>query len=136
MCSTREARFSRENIRERLTMREVMDQLRASGIDTGGPAPYTHRMARPSPANWTASRTPRAARVARLRRRWHSHASVGRLGWRCVRRLLAGRLRSAGESGQTKAGRRPLPASHRRKQIPGTSMAQIERAMAPFACRN
>ncbi|AOZ02659.1 hypothetical protein BKK81_25985 [Cupriavidus sp. USMAHM13] len=33
--------FSRENIQERLTMREVMDQLRASGIDTGGPAPYT-----------------------------------------------------------------------------------------------
>ena len=32
--------FSRENIQERLTMREVMDQLRASGIDTGGPAPY------------------------------------------------------------------------------------------------
>ena len=33
--------FSRENIQERLTMRDVMDQLRASGIDTGGPAPYS-----------------------------------------------------------------------------------------------
>jgi len=33
--------FSRENIQERLTMREVMDQLRASGIDTGGPAPLS-----------------------------------------------------------------------------------------------
>ncbi|MBV8157543.1 MAG: DUF188 domain-containing protein, partial [Dyella sp.] len=33
--------FSRENIQERLTMREVMDQLRASGVDTGGPAPFT-----------------------------------------------------------------------------------------------
>ncbi len=33
--------FTRENIQERLTMREVMDQLRASGIDTGGPAPYS-----------------------------------------------------------------------------------------------
>ncbi|PLP97483.1 YaiI/YqxD family protein [Cupriavidus pauculus] len=32
--------FSLENIQERLTMREVMDQLRACGIDTGGPAPY------------------------------------------------------------------------------------------------
>lgn len=32
--------FSRENIQERLTMREVMDQLRGSGIDIGGPAPY------------------------------------------------------------------------------------------------
>lgn len=33
--------FSRENIQERLTMRDVMDQLRASGIETGGPAPYS-----------------------------------------------------------------------------------------------
>ncbi|RDK07481.1 YaiI/YqxD family protein [Cupriavidus lacunae] len=32
--------FSRENIQERLTLREVMDQLRGSGVDTGGPAPY------------------------------------------------------------------------------------------------
>jgi uncharacterized protein YaiI (UPF0178 family) len=30
-----------ENIQERLTMRDVMDQLRSSGIATGGPAPYT-----------------------------------------------------------------------------------------------
>ena len=33
--------FTRENIQERVTMREVMDQLRASGIDTGGPSPYS-----------------------------------------------------------------------------------------------
>jgi len=33
--------FSRENIQERLTMRDVLDQLRASGIDTGGPAPFS-----------------------------------------------------------------------------------------------
>ena len=33
--------FTRENIKERVTMREVMDQLRASGIDTGGPAAYS-----------------------------------------------------------------------------------------------
>jgi uncharacterized protein len=33
--------FTRENIRERLTMRQVMDELRSSGIATGGPAPYT-----------------------------------------------------------------------------------------------
>ncbi|WP_455286782.1 YaiI/YqxD family protein [Cupriavidus necator] len=32
--------FSRENIQERLTMRDVMDQLRGSGVDTGGPTPY------------------------------------------------------------------------------------------------
>lgn len=33
--------FSRENIQERLTMREVMEQLRSAGVDTGGPAPYS-----------------------------------------------------------------------------------------------
>ena len=33
--------FTRENIQERVTMREVMDQLRASGIDTGGPSAYS-----------------------------------------------------------------------------------------------
>jgi len=33
--------FSRENIQERLTMRDVMDQLRSAGVATGGPAPYT-----------------------------------------------------------------------------------------------
>jgi len=32
--------FSSENIQERLTMREVMDQLRNSGVQTGGPTPY------------------------------------------------------------------------------------------------
>lgn len=32
--------FSPENIQERLTMREVLDQLRGAGIDTGGPAAY------------------------------------------------------------------------------------------------
>ncbi|AOJ07135.1 YaiI/YqxD family protein [Burkholderia mayonis] len=35
--------FSRENIEERLTMRAMMDQLRSTGIDTGGPAPYSAR---------------------------------------------------------------------------------------------
>jgi uncharacterized protein len=33
--------FNRENIQERITMRDVMDQLRSTGIDTGGPAPYS-----------------------------------------------------------------------------------------------
>jgi uncharacterized protein YaiI (UPF0178 family) len=32
--------FTRENIREYLTMREVMDQLRSSGVATGGPTAY------------------------------------------------------------------------------------------------
>jgi uncharacterized protein YaiI (UPF0178 family) len=35
--------FSEENIGERLRMRDVMEQLRATGIDTGGPAPYDAR---------------------------------------------------------------------------------------------
>ncbi|WP_179401697.1 YaiI/YqxD family protein [Burkholderia guangdongensis] len=35
--------FSRENIEERLTMRAMMDQLRSTGVDTGGPAPYGTR---------------------------------------------------------------------------------------------
>lgn len=35
--------FTRDNIRERLTMRDVMDQLRNTGVDTGGPAPFSAR---------------------------------------------------------------------------------------------
>jgi uncharacterized protein len=35
--------FTRENIKERLTMRDVMDQLRSTGIETGGPAPFGTR---------------------------------------------------------------------------------------------
>src|ERR1700754_621793 len=35
--------FSRENIEERLTMRDMMEQLRSTGIDTGGPAPFSTR---------------------------------------------------------------------------------------------
>ncbi|MEN8177679.1 MAG: YaiI/YqxD family protein [Pseudomonadota bacterium] len=30
-------RYSKDNIKQRLTMRDFMDQLRGSGIDTGGP---------------------------------------------------------------------------------------------------
>ena len=33
--------FTRENIQERLTMRDVLEQLRGSGVATGGPPPYT-----------------------------------------------------------------------------------------------
>ncbi|WP_206950967.1 YaiI/YqxD family protein [Trinickia acidisoli] len=35
--------FTRENIQERLTVRDVMDQLRGVGVDTGGPAPFSTR---------------------------------------------------------------------------------------------
>ena len=39
----RGAWFSAENIEERLTVRAMMDQLRSSGVDTGGPSPYSPR---------------------------------------------------------------------------------------------
>jgi uncharacterized protein YaiI (UPF0178 family) len=34
--------YSRENIRERLNMRDFMDQLRSSGVQTGGPSTLSH----------------------------------------------------------------------------------------------
>jgi len=34
--------YSRENIRELLDMRNFMDGLRASGVETGGPPAFTH----------------------------------------------------------------------------------------------
>jgi uncharacterized protein YaiI (UPF0178 family) len=34
--------YSPETIRERLTMRDFMDELRASGVQTGGPPPLAH----------------------------------------------------------------------------------------------
>ncbi|MFZ2726664.1 MAG: YaiI/YqxD family protein [Methylococcaceae bacterium] len=36
-------RYTQESIKERLTMRDFMDNLRASGINTGGPAPLNAR---------------------------------------------------------------------------------------------
>lgn len=35
--------FSNDNIKERLSMRDMMDQLRSAGIETGGPAPFSPR---------------------------------------------------------------------------------------------
>ncbi|WP_248324390.1 MULTISPECIES: YaiI/YqxD family protein [unclassified Caballeronia] len=35
--------FSPDNIEERLTMRSMMDQLRSTGVATGGPSPYSPR---------------------------------------------------------------------------------------------
>jgi uncharacterized protein len=35
--------YTRENIHEHLTMRHVMDELRQSGVHTGGPAPFSQR---------------------------------------------------------------------------------------------
>jgi uncharacterized protein YaiI (UPF0178 family) len=34
--------YSQDTIRERLTMRDFMDELRASGVQTGGPPPLAH----------------------------------------------------------------------------------------------
>jgi uncharacterized protein YaiI (UPF0178 family) len=34
--------FTRDNIKVRLTMRDLMESLRASGIDSGGQAPLSH----------------------------------------------------------------------------------------------
>ncbi|VVE01354.1 YaiI/YqxD family protein [Pandoraea commovens] len=35
--------FTPENIKERLSVRDMMDQLRSAGIETGGPAPFSPR---------------------------------------------------------------------------------------------
>lgn len=35
--------YTKDNIRERLSMRNFMDELRGSGIPTGGPAPLSQR---------------------------------------------------------------------------------------------
>lgn len=35
--------YTADNIRQRLSMRDFMETLRASGVDTGGPAPFSQR---------------------------------------------------------------------------------------------
>lgn len=35
--------YNRDNIKERLVMRDLMDDLRGTGIETGGPAPFGAR---------------------------------------------------------------------------------------------
>ncbi len=34
--------YTQDNIEERLTMRTFMDELRSSGVETGGPPPFNH----------------------------------------------------------------------------------------------
>ncbi len=34
--------YSRDTIKERLAMRKLMDELRSSGVETGGPATFSH----------------------------------------------------------------------------------------------
>lgn len=36
-------RYSEENVRERLSIRDFMESLRGSGVETGGPKPYGQR---------------------------------------------------------------------------------------------
>jgi len=43
VLSPRGERYTKENIRERLSMRNFMDELRGSGVSTGGPAALSHR---------------------------------------------------------------------------------------------
>ncbi len=40
--SPRGERFTRDNIKARLAMRDLMESLRSSGIDSGGQAPLNH----------------------------------------------------------------------------------------------
>ena len=35
--------FSKDNIKARLNMRDFLDTMRASGVDTGGPSPLTDK---------------------------------------------------------------------------------------------
>jgi uncharacterized protein YaiI (UPF0178 family) len=37
----RGVRYTEDNVQERLAVRNLMDQLRATGIETGGPAPWS-----------------------------------------------------------------------------------------------
>lgn len=41
--NSRGERYTRDNIKERLNMRDFMDTLRTSGVDTGGPSPLNSR---------------------------------------------------------------------------------------------
>lgn len=40
---TRGERFDENSIGQRLAMRDVMDQIRASGVETGGPKPLNNK---------------------------------------------------------------------------------------------
>ena len=42
----RGVRYTLDNIQERLAVRNLMEQLRASGLETGGPAPWSQRDSR------------------------------------------------------------------------------------------
>lgn len=57
-------RFTSENIAERLSMRDFMDELRGAGVQTGGPATFHARDRQAFAARldaWLAARPPRPA---------------------------------------------------------------------------
>jgi hypothetical protein len=43
IITTRGKAYTKDNIKERLTMRDFMEELRGSGIETGGPAPFSQK---------------------------------------------------------------------------------------------
>ena len=43
VLTPRGERYTRENVRQRLTMRDFMEEMRASGVQTGGPPPLHPR---------------------------------------------------------------------------------------------
>lgn len=43
IITTRGKAFTKDNIKERLAMRDFMEELRGSGIETGGPPPYSQK---------------------------------------------------------------------------------------------
>ncbi len=43
IITTRGKAFTKDNIKERLAMRDFMEELRGGGIETGGPPPYSQK---------------------------------------------------------------------------------------------
>ena len=43
VLNPRGERYSTENIQERLTLRDLKEELRSAGVTTGGPSPFHHR---------------------------------------------------------------------------------------------
>jgi uncharacterized protein YaiI (UPF0178 family) len=52
--------YTPENIHEHLTMRHVRDELRQSGVQTGGPSPFSRRNRQASANQWDRLLTPSA----------------------------------------------------------------------------
>jgi uncharacterized protein YaiI (UPF0178 family) len=46
VVTPRGVQFTKENIKERLAIRDMMDLIRTSGVETGGPAPFSQKETR------------------------------------------------------------------------------------------